>query len=328
MTDFNTKFKESLIKSLENKKYGKNKDKNLSQSSIKIYVRNLEKLNDDLPLKNLNYLNNVEKIMEKLKNYKENTKRGYIISICSALSIDKDTKQKKKTYESYYNILSEKNKILKEQESKNEMSDNQKKNWITWDDVAKKIDELKEKVDEFRGSKEINEHNYNTLLQYIILSLYFYKQPRRNQDYYKMNIVKTDLPSLDTSLNYLSYDTKQFIFNTFKTSKKEGIQKETIPDDLFKIINIYLKYHPIIKGKKIVKSTDVPFLVYHDGKRLEKVNSITRILNKIFGKSIGSSMLRHVYLSSKYGNVLEEQKKDAVAMGHSVAQQGDYIKNK
>ena len=34
------------------------KDKNISDSSVKMYLRNLEKLNDDEPLKNLNFLIN------------------------------------------------------------------------------------------------------------------------------------------------------------------------------------------------------------------------------------------------------------------------------
>jgi hypothetical protein len=38
-------------------------------------------------------------------------------------------------------------------------------------------------------------------------------------------------------------------------------------------------------------------------------------------------MLRHIYLSSKYGDIKEEQQQDAEAMGHSVSeQQGVYVK--
>ena len=45
---------------------------------------------------------------------------------------------------------------------------------------------------------------------------------------------------------------------------------------------------------------------------------MTRILNKIFGKNIGSSMLRNMYLSNKYGNMVEELKKDTTELGTSV----------
>jgi integrase len=315
--DFNTEFKNDLIQ--------KFKDKGLTENSIKMYVRNLEKLNNNMPLKNFNFLKDVEGILEKLTKYKDNTKRGYIISVCSALSTDNKTKAKKKLYDEYFKIMIDMNKELKEKEKMNEKSDTQKANWVEWNEVETIFNDLKEKVMKFANSKEINEANYNTLLSMIILGLYYYSPPRRNQDYQKMYIVKNDEPDLPTGANYLDFDKKEFIFNVFKTSKKEGQQRQEIPEELMELIKIYLKFHPLVKGKKLPK-TPVPFLVYSDGSELNKVNSITRILNKVFGKSVGSSMLRHSYLSGKYGDIVKEQKKDAKLMGHSTEQQKDYVK--
>lgn len=316
--EYNTEFRKSLIEKM--------KEKNLSDSSIKMYIRNLEKLNGDMPLKNFNFLKNIESILEKLKDYKENTKRGYIISIVSSLATDLTTKPKKKLYEDYFKIMMEKNKAVKTELSENNMSDTQKNNWIKWDDVKEVFNTIKDKVEKFINNKEINENQYNTLLSYIILSLYLYNPPRRNLDYQKMYIIKNENPTLPTTENYLDYDKKEFIFNVFKTSKKEGQQRIPIGDELMNIINQYLKHHPLFKGKKPGK-TATPFLVYYNGSLLNKVNSITRILNKIFGKSVGSSMLRHSFLSSKYGEIHKEQKEDAKAMGHSLEEQKSYIKN-
>jgi hypothetical protein len=91
---------------------------------------------------------------------------------------------------------------------------------------------------------------------------------------------------------------------------------------------VYLKFHPLLKGKKKLKNNQtIPFLVYSDGKPLDSINSITRVLNSIFKKNIGSSLLRKSYLTSKYGNVRQEMKEDAKAMSHSVAtQQTNYVK--
>jgi chorismate-pyruvate lyase len=47
------------------------------------------------------------------------------------------------------------------------------------------------------------------------------------------------------------------------------------------------------------------------------VNSITRILNKVFGKKVGVSLLRNIYLTDKYSNKVEDLKEDAEAMGTS-----------
>jgi hypothetical protein len=55
------------------------------------------------------------------------------------------------------------------------------------------------------------------------------------------------------------------------------------------------------------------------------VNAVTRVLNRAFGKNIGSSMLRHIYLSEKYN--IDEMKKDADQMGHSLSLQKEYMKS-
>jgi len=315
--NYDTDFKKSLSDGFAEKK--------LASSSVKMYLRNLEKLNDDMPLKNLNFLKDIPSILQQLEKYKQNTQRGYLISIVSALGLDKSNKAKQKLYDDYYKLMMDKNKELKAKESENEKSETQKENWLTWEEVSKTFADLEAKVKTFSNNKEINEHQYNVLLQYVVLALYYYKAPRRNE-YQNMMIVKANSQTLPITTNYLVLDTRSFIFNAYKTAKKEGQLKEEIPEELFNVILIYLKFHPLLKGKKINKSTNLPFLVYYDGKPFSQVNAITRILNKTFGKNVGSSLLRHIYLSSKYGTVLADMKEDASAMSHSVGMQKDYIK--
>lgn len=314
-----TEFKNNLIEKL--------KKKNLTDSSIKLYIRNLEKLNNDLPLKNFKFLENTDNIIEKLKDYKANTKRGYLISIVATLGCFKeDNKKIAKVYKIYYDNMMNIAKEIKEKPTE-EMNDAQKENWLSWDKVKEKFEELKEKVNNFINNKEINEHQYNILLSYVVLALYIYNPPRRNKDYQLMNIVKNYSDILPTDINYLSLDDNEFIFNVFKTAKKEGQVKIKFKDDMKNVISQYLKFHPLIKGKKLAKTSNIPFLVYFDGKEFDKVNSITRILNKVFDKKIGSSMLRHIFLTDKYGEEMKEKQKDAKAMGHSLTTQADYIKD-
>ena len=312
--EYETSFKKQLTDGFVEKK--------LSASSIKMYLRNLEKLNDDMPLKNLNFLKDIASIQQRLDKYKENTKRGYLISIVSALSLDK---KRQKLYDEYYKLMMAKNKELKSVESLNEKTPQQEANWITWDEVKTAMSALEDKIKSFTGNKEINEHQYNTLLQTVVLALYVLLPPRRNE-YQKMCIVKTD-SGLPIDTNYLTTDTQQFVFNTFKTAKKEGQIKEDIPPELMRVIQVYMKFHPLLKGKKVLKTTCIPFLVYYNGSPLTQVNAITRILNKTFGKKVGSSMLRAIYLTSKYGDIRKEMLEDSKAMSHSVqTQQTNYVK--
>jgi hypothetical protein len=116
------------------------------------------------------------------------------------------------------------------------------------------------------------------------------------------------------------------VFNKYKTAKKYGTQILDIPSSaeapLMDTITHYLKFQPLWKATKGKEA--VPFLVTSDGKPLEAVNAITRILNKVFGRKVGSSMIRHIFLSDKYD--ISEMQEDATAMGHSVEEQRKYLR--
>jgi len=310
-------FKDELVEKL--------KGKNLSESSIKLYIRNLEKLNGG-ELKDFKFLKNVEAVLDILKGYKDNTKRSILISIVSILGCCPDDKKIVKLKQKYYDLMLKKNDEIKEKAT-DEATEEQKENWISWDDVKKRFDELKKEVEESTNNTVVlSKPSYETLLYYMILALYIHNQPRRNKDYQYMNIVFKSNDKLPKDKNYLSYSDNKFIFNVYKTSKKYGQKVEDINEELKKCIDLYLKFHPKIKGK-VKKNTDTPFLVGYDGNPLSQVNSMTKIFNKIFNKKISSSALRHIFLSDKYGDVVKEMKEDADKMGHSVQQQKEYIKN-
>jgi hypothetical protein len=311
-------FSENLIKLLQ--------EKGLGDSSIKLYLRNLKKLNGGEEPKKINFLEKVDIILDKLKDYEPNTVRNYLISIVSVLGVFK-TPKLIKLRNKYYNLMNDKSKEIKQNNPQGKMSEKQIKNWITAEEVKEKYDNLEAEVKKIIKNKEINENQYNILLSYVVLSLYTLMKPRRN-DYQICNIVKLYNNSLPNDKNYLSYDSNDFIFNVFKTSKIKGQQIIKFDDSLKAVFDIYFKYHPLIKGKRnINKKLNVPFLVHYDGSEFG-INTITKILNKIFKKHVGSSMLRHLYHSDKYSGMIEEMKQDADEMGHTVETViKDYIKN-
>ena len=311
-------FKDELVEKL--------KGKNLSESSIKLYIRNLEKLNGG-ELKDFKFLKNVEAVLDLLKAYKDNTKRSILISIVSILGCCPDDKKIVKLKQKYYDLMLKKNDEIKEKAT-DEATEEQKENWISWDDVKKRFDELKAVVEEYKDLKNLSEKQWNDMLYYMILALYIHNQPRRNKDYQYMNVLYkyADKLQIPNDVNYLSYSDNKFVFNIYKTSKKYGQKIEDINEELKKCIDLYLKFHPKINGK-VKKNTNTSFLVSYNGNPLAQVNSMTKIFNKIFNKKISSSALRHIFLSDKYGDVVKEMKEDADKMGHSVQQQKEYIKN-
>ena len=81
------------------------KERGLTDSSVSLYVRNLEKLNANKPLNNLNFLKKYADIMGKLEGYKGNTQRGFLISIVSSLSSFKGDKGVDMLLKRYYKTM-------------------------------------------------------------------------------------------------------------------------------------------------------------------------------------------------------------------------------
>ena len=99
-----------------------------------------------------------------------------------------------------------------------------------------------------------------------------------------------------------------------------GLQKISIKKDLNSVLNLWLKHNPTKH-----------FLLDSRGKKMSR-NSLSKYLYKVFesaGVNISSNMLRHIYLTEKYGHESshKEKQEDAEAMAHSVqVQQQHYVK--
>lgn len=301
--------------------------KQVAESTANAYVKSLYMLNGKAPFKTLTFVKDTEGIDKKISEYADNTQKALYTTITSVLSLFKDKPTYKKVYAYYYEKMMGKAKLMKEAAADtSDKTTKEKDNWIDWKEVQEKHKELGEAVGTFVSAKNITPEQFSTLLHWVVLSLYTEIQPRRNQDYLSMWVVKKWNETMPTDKNYLDLATHHFIFNKFKTQKTYGQQKISIPEDLMSVVRLYLKHHPLVKGNK-TKTTEFKFLVFADGSPLTAVNAITRILNRVFGKKVGSSMLRHIFLSSKYGELNEEQKEDSKAMGHSVEEQRNYIRS-
>jgi integrase len=214
------------------------------------------------------------------------------------------------------------NKELKDNTLK---TDKVKDNWVEQSAVQEKRTDLASVIDEIKDVKKVTEDQYNRLLNAVILSLYTLQPPRRNKDYTDMMICMGQ--HTDETKNYLDIRNWKWIFNNYKTQKKYKQQVLDVPADLKAILEVYIKFHPDAKSLKKKTFEPVPFLVHYDGKAINSSTEMTRILNKIFGKKVGVSMLRASYLTDKYGDKVKQLKDDVGAMGTSVdVAQSNYIK--
>lgn len=302
--------------------------KGVAEPTALLYLNNLHTLNNKKPFTNLSFLKKKDDIQDRLSPYAESTRRTYLSSVVSVLGLFADKPTYKKLLSYYQEELA--NKVKEDREKpKNTKTEKQQNNWIDLKTIEDKHKELADKINDFQSNRQITTSQWNTLLNYFVLTLFTAIQPRRNQDYHEMEVVKEWKDTMPTDKNYLCLDTNRFIFNKYKTAKKYGQEIIEFEDKpvMKNAVKTFLKFHPLNKGRK-GKNWSVPLLISFDGSRLNNSNAITRILNRIFkGKKVGSSMLRHIYLTSKYGDTLEEMEEDAKAMGHSLKQQKEYIKN-
>jgi len=296
------------------------KDKNIGESSISLYISNLTKLNKGDDFANLNFLKKVDNVKEYLSKFKPSTKKSYYGMLVSVLGLYPKLAKLK---QQYYDLFKAENDEMKK--TVGEKTETQKDNWVEWGDVEKIWNEKHQEIlamtipPKKKGTviKPLNDTEYTKLLNFMVLSLYTLTPPRRNEDFLKMVV---GAEGGDKTRNYLDLEGKQFVFNSFKTSKQYPEQKIPIPEELMAVIKMYLRFYP---KQPVVDGS--PFLVFSDGSPLNTINVITRILNKIFGKKVGVSMLRHSYLTHKYADINKEKAKDAEAMGHSLGQQTDYV---
>ena len=276
------------------------RDKPIGESSQKLYARNLFKLNDSKEVTDLNFLKDMKHVLGIIQDYKPTTQRSFIISACVVLKNSNE-----KLYQQYYELLTTMNNGLK---VRTEKTETQEDNWMSQAEIEDKLKSLEV------NKKITNKKEYAQMLHHLVLSLYVLQAPRRNIDYCLMKL-SNDMT--DTNFNYLDLKNKQFIFNNYKTDHKYNTIQIPIEPDLMGIIQSYLKHHPQ-KSKLKNKKHDVHFSVWMDGEPINKSGDITKILNKIFGRNIGSSMLRNIYLTSKYGVMMQELKDDTSDMGTSV----------
>jgi len=274
----------------------------IKDSTKKLYLHNLKKLNGDKEVKDFKFLKKVDSIMEIINSKPKNTGRSYLIAIVSAVKGKDD-----KLYAKYYPHLEQMNKDLKTNTTK---SEKQTENWLSQEAVLQKQKQYMAYLPK-KSKKELTEAEYNCLLELVVLSLYTLIPPRRSLDYLNMIIGEPT----STDFNYFNNDV--FVFNNYKTNKTYKTQIEAVPKELSDILKVYMKFKPNCDR----------LLCFYDGTPFNHSNQITRILNKIFQNKISVSMLRNIYITEKFSPAIKEMETTATAMGTSVNQlQNTYAK--
>jgi len=265
--------------------------KGITDSSKKLYLANLKRLNGGVDPTNYKFLEDTDAIEKRIEKYATNTKRTYYISIVSYLP------EKNKLRKYYYDKMQEINKATRDNTEK---SETQKENWMTQEQILETYEILKNEAEPLIKKKNMDN---DTVMKYIVLSLYVLQPPRRSLDYTKMYVVPMYSDTQDKAYNYLSLKDRTFYFNNYKTKGAYQTQAVKVSDPLFKLLKSYRKEGRLLSSKT--------------GKEMSN-SQMTHLLNSIFGKKISVSMIRNIYLTSKYKNEQAKMKQDAHDLGTSL----------
>jgi len=293
------------------------KDKRRSEKTVNMYIANIKKLykilgNDD-EMEDLDWLTDVEKVTDILSDKHFTTLRNYLNSIIVSLQVTEYPDELIKEYQSIRDEFND--KYIKEN-STGVISAKQEQNFASMDEINNVIKEMKEEIDSKKLFRKDITPKEKALVQMYIMINILTQYPFRNDLAGMKFIKKKDFNNLSMEdkkkNNYLLQDKNDFYFilNEYKTQAKYGEKKIKVEKN--NLPSLLRKYIPLLDNEYLfTSSTGKPF----------SRNAITQILSKTFekylGKKISTTLLRKIYMSSKYQGTKEEMEKDAEIMGHS-----------
>lgn len=211
-----------------------------------------------------------------------------------------------------------------------ELTLKQKEAWLSWGDILSVREQHEVSYAHLLKACAIeNKHDYNKALDYILISLYTLNAPRRALDYSNM---VWDIETLDdnTTLNGIDWKSKEFVFNTYKTAKKYGVQRIKINEVLLGVLECWRKAQYSWSMTKFTSGKGNFILASTCGAPMAS-NALTKRLAKIFDKpGFGVNILRHAYVTNvalKDVPLIKELKEIATDLGHSMQETMLYKKN-
>lgn len=287
---------------------------NLSKGTIRTYVsiirslyRRLHKDGGDLPpAKEMQdyFCNNKKSVLEHLQDQAFSLRKTILAGLVCLCG---------DTAGEYRTLMLKDAKAYNDHMKEQKMSQTQKDNWITQDDVRIIYRRLEKEARPMLNAASLNTYMIRRLMDYVILSFYHLIPPRRSLDLVKFKLRNVNK---DTD-NYLN--GRKMVFNDYKTKKIYGQQTVDVPPKLKTIIDKWASKH------------NNDYLVFNDNGNPMTSAQLTHRLNRIFdGRKVSVNMLRHSYITHTVlpqVPALRKLENTAKDMGHSVETQALYRKD-
>ena len=291
---------------------------NLKTNTVKQYVINLNKLKKIYDTDSYDFLKKPEDVMDKISNLHYLSQRNMLNAVIVLLMALNHKEEYDELLQEYGKLRDELNDKYSDEQKSGVISDKQSKNFATTEEVFEMINKMADDLKPLKkkSKDDITKKEMQLLQAYTLFNIYA-RMPFRNDVAGMMAINQSAYKKLSDEEkkenNYLVVPSKgniYFVLNKYKTSKKyEELDLPIEDPNLRKILRYYLKMNGV--GVLFKTSTGKPLT------RIELSKVLLKYSKAYMGKSISSTLLRKIYLSSKYGNMKEELEKDNKVMGHS-----------
>lgn len=288
-------------------------DSELSQISKRVYVERLRTMVAHFETNIYWIITHPDEVLEWILKKSDvlSTQKSYIIAVLAIFKHNEGLKiQLKKDYDIWFKKFTEIDEAITQRYKTNEPSEKQLNAYVEFKDIVKKRDELED------GS-----------MDKLLLGFYSYIRPLR-ADFNAVRIYRKSenedvIPAEDKrEANYILFSDEKdvhLILNEFKTQRHHNKYDKKLPDELVKELKLSLKKLP--REWLFVDKFGKPYVA---------TNSYTkwanRTLNRLFGKPLTITMIRHSFISSLDQNALTILEKEEIAkeMAHSRGMQELY----
>ena len=288
---------------------------NLKTNTVKQYVTNLNKLKKLFDTDDYDFLSDAEDVMNKVSDLHYLSQRNILNAVVVLLMALNHDEKYDKLLEEYGKLRDELNDKYSDEQKSGVISDKQSANFATIEEVYEMINQMATELKPIKKKTELSKKEFSLLQAYTLFNIYA-RMPMRNDVAGMEAIQKRAYNKLSAeekkAENYLVIGKNGmfFVLNKYKTAKKYEELNLPIEDkSLKKIIRFYLKHNGM--GVMFKTSTGKPIT------RTELSKLLIKFSKKYMNKSISTTLLRKIYLSSKYGDMKKELEKDNKVMGHS-----------
>lgn len=281
---------------------------NLKDELFKLFSTNT--FDDKLLLTEMSYINDAETVVKKLreKYYNDKTFNNYVSIISIIISY----------YPQFYETYLKINKLYKQMDKQFQDA--------RGDNIAKHTDKI---ID--LSNRQVLLDNIDKLTDINDKALYAIHTlipPRRLENRLLQLTEETNLDNLMNATNYLITNGDwKLLYNEYKTAEHYGSYVVDVPDDLKRILQMYIITHKLRQGDYLFSQ------VRNKQKVLSAPNfssKISKVFELVYGVKICNKFLRYSVATNATNTLMSKTERTKLAhdMGHSLTENLTYSKHK